>query len=55
MLSVNTAEYFVKGKRQNQLTQEHIAKIIETHQFREEAPRYARWVEMEEIEKNATT
>ena len=30
----------------------HIAKIIETYQFRKEAPRYARRVEMEEIEKN---
>ncbi|MBT9477725.1 type I restriction-modification system subunit M N-terminal domain-containing protein [Polaromonas sp.] len=41
-----------KGKRQNQLTQEHIAKIIETYQFRKEAPRYSRRVEMAEIEKN---
>ena len=52
VLFINAAEHFVKGKRQNQLTQEHIAKIIETYQFRNEAPRYARRVEMEEIEKN---
>jgi type I restriction enzyme M protein len=52
VLFINAAEHFVKGKRQNQLTQEHIAKIIETYQFRKEAPRYARRVEMEEIEKN---
>lgn len=52
VLFINAAEHFVKGKRQNQLTDEHIAKIIETYQFRKEAPRYARRVEMEEIEKN---
>jgi type I restriction enzyme M protein len=52
VLFINAAEHFVKGKRQNQLTEEHIAKIIETYQFRKEAPRYARRVEMEEIEKN---
>jgi type I restriction enzyme M protein len=52
VLFINAAEHFVKGKRQNQLTQEHIAKIIETYQFRTVSPRYARRVEMEEIEKN---
>lgn len=52
VLFINAAEHFVKGKRQNQLTDEHIAKIIETYQFRKEAPRYARRVEMAEIEKN---
>jgi type I restriction enzyme M protein len=40
------------SKRQNQLTDAHIAKIIETYQFRKEEPRYARRVAMEEIEKN---
>ena len=34
------------------LTDEHIAKIIKTYRFREEEPRYARRVEMAEIEKN---
>ena len=52
VLFINAAEHFVKVKRQNQLTQEHIAKIIETYQFRKEAPRYSRRVEMAEIEKN---
>ena len=52
VLFINAAEHFVKGKRQNQLTDEHIAKIIKTYQFREEAPRYSRRVEMAEIEKN---
>jgi type I restriction enzyme M protein len=52
VLFINAAEQFVKGKRQNQLTDEHIARIIETYQFRKDAPRYARRVAMEEIEKN---
>jgi type I restriction enzyme M protein len=52
VLFINAAEHFVKGKRQNQLTDDHIAKIIETYQFRKEAPRYSRRVEMAEIEKN---
>jgi type I restriction enzyme M protein len=52
VLFINTAEHFVKGKRQNQLTPEHIAKIIEAYQFRKEEPRYSCRVEMSEIEKN---
>lgn len=52
VLFINAAEHFVKGKRQNQLTDAHIAKIIKTYQFREEEPRYSRRVEMAEIEKN---
>ena len=52
VLFINAAEHFAKGKRQNQLTDEHIAKIIQTYQFREEEARYSRRVEMAEIEKN---
>lgn len=52
VLLINAAEHFVKGKRQNQLTDENIAKIIETYQFRKEESRYARRVTMEEIEKH---
>ena len=52
VLFINAAEHFVKGKRQNQLTDEHIAKIIKTYQFRKEEVRYSRRVEMAEIEKN---
>jgi type I restriction-modification system DNA methylase subunit len=47
---INAAEHFVKGKRQNQLTDGHIAKIIKTYQFREEEARYSRRVGMAEIE-----
>jgi type I restriction enzyme M protein len=53
VLFINAAEHFVKGKRQNQLSEEHIAKIIDTYQQRpERIERYARRVEMVEIEKN---
>ena len=52
VLFINAAEHFVKGKRQNQLTDEHIAKIIDTYQFRKEESRYSRRMEMKEIEKH---
>jgi type I restriction enzyme M protein len=52
VLFINAAEHFVKGKRQNQLTAEHIGKIIATYQNRTEEARYSRRVGMEEIEKN---
>jgi type I restriction enzyme M protein len=52
VLFINAAEHFEKGKRQNQLTEEHIAKIIETYKSRNDEPRYSRRVTMDEIEKN---
>jgi type I restriction enzyme M protein len=52
VLFINAAEHFVKGKRQNQLTVEHIAKIIDTYQQRTEETRYSRRVDMAEIVKN---
>ena len=52
VLFINAAEHFDKGKRQNQLSKQHIAKIIDTYQFRKEETRYSRRVEMDEIEKN---
>ncbi len=51
VLFINAAEHFVKGKRQNQLTEEHIAKIIETYQFRKEEERYSKRISMERIEE----
>jgi type I restriction enzyme M protein len=49
VLFINAAEHFVKGKRQNQLADEHIAKIIDTYQFRKEEERYSKRVSMEQI------
>ena len=52
VLFINAAEHYVKGKRQNQVTEQHIAKIIATYQNRTDEPRYSRRVEMAEVEKN---
>jgi len=52
VLFINAAEHFEKGKRQNQLTQEHIDKIVGTYQHRREESRYSRRVGMAEIKKN---
>ena len=55
VLFINAAEHFERGKRQNRLTPDHIAKIVSTYQHRLEEPRYSRRVPMSEIadEKNA--
>lgn len=52
VLFINASEYFDKGKRQNRLSPEHIEKIIQTYQNRNEEERYSRCVSMEDIEKN---
>jgi len=53
VLFINAAEHFEKGRRQNQLSDRHIDKIIETYMQRPtEVPRYARRVSMQELEKN---
>lgn len=52
VLFINAIEHFEKGKRQNTLKKKHIASIVETYQFRNEAQRYSRKVSIEEIEKN---
>jgi type I restriction enzyme M protein len=52
VLFINASEHFEKGKRQNNLNEEHIKNIVETYQFRQERERYSRRVPMEEIEKN---
>ncbi|MGF9692839.1 type I restriction-modification system subunit M [Rhizobium sp. 0TCS1.26] len=49
VLFINAAQHFVKVKRQNGLTNEHIAKIIDTYQFRREEDRYSKRVGMDRI------
>jgi len=49
VLFINAAEHFEKGKRQNRLTESHIAKIIDTYQFRKEEDRYSKRISMERI------
>jgi type I restriction enzyme M protein len=50
VLFINAAENYEKGKRKNQLSREHIAKIINTYKHRKEKARYARRVDVSEIE-----
>ena len=52
VLFINAADEFVKGKRQNTLSEKNKARIIATYQHRTEVPGYSRRVEMAEIEKN---
>ena len=54
VLFINAAEHFTKGKRQNQLSDAHIAKIVDTYRQRPEEgiQRYARRVPMQEIVDN---
>lgn len=49
VLFINAAEHFERGKRQNRLTPDHIAKIVSTYRHRNEEPRYSRRVPMSEI------
>jgi type I restriction enzyme M protein len=51
VLFINASEHFEKGKRQNRLLPEHIDKIVDTYQRREEEKRYAKRISMEKIEK----
>ena len=53
VLFINASKHFEKSKRQNVLLPEHIDKIVQTYQYREESDKkYSRRVLMEEIEKN---
>ena len=49
VLFINASEHFVKGKRQNQLTESDIDKIVETYQFRKEEERYSKRISLERI------
>ncbi len=51
-INASATENFNKGKRQNSLSPDHIKKIIDTYQFRQEEERYSRRVSMQEIEMN---
>src|SRR3954447_21480442 len=44
VLFINSSEHFEKGKRQNQLSEKHIQKIIDTYQFRNEEDRYSKHI-----------
>ncbi len=50
VLFINASEHFDKGKRQNSLSDAHVAKSIATYQLRTEEDRYSRRVHMVVIE-----
>lgn len=52
VLFINAAEYFTKGKRQNQLTDADIERIVAAYRDRSEQERYSRRVSMQEIIDN---
>ncbi|MCC6461315.1 MAG: type I restriction-modification system subunit M [Saprospiraceae bacterium] len=52
VLFINAAEYFEKGKRQNNLRPDDIAKIVDTYRERKVEDRYSHRVPMEEIARN---
>ncbi len=51
-INASGPENFQKGKRQNVLLEENIAKILDTYRERKEETRYSRRVGMAEIRKN---
>jgi type I restriction enzyme M protein len=52
VLFINASEHFEKGKRQNTLNEQHIQRIVETYQYRQETERYSRKASLAEIEQN---
>lgn len=52
VLIINASEGFDKVKRQNELNEDHIKKIVDTYQHRSEEKRYSRRVSMDEIKEN---
>ncbi len=51
-INASGPENFQKGKRQNVLLEDHIAKVLDTYRERKEETRYSRRVGMAEIRKN---
>ncbi|MBR4498581.1 MAG: type I restriction-modification system subunit M [Bacteroidales bacterium] len=51
-INASGEEHYEKGKRQNNLRDKDVDKIVETYQFRREEPRYSRQVSLQEIKEN---
>lgn len=49
---IDASKEFVKGKNQNELSQEHIQKIVDAYVKREDIPKYAHKATMDEIKNN---
>ncbi|WP_115113442.1 type I restriction-modification system subunit M [Macrococcoides caseolyticum] len=52
VLFIDASEEFEKGKNQNNLTDEHVEKILNTYQSRETIERYSYAATLEEIKEN---
>lgn len=51
-INASGGEHYEKGKRQNNLREEDVDKIVETYQFRKEETRYSCQVSLQEIKDN---
>lgn len=52
ILFIDASKDFIKCKKQNELSDDHIQKIIDTYVNREDVPKYAHVASMEEIKSN---
>ncbi|WP_144486983.1 type I restriction-modification system subunit M [Bacillus pumilus] len=52
VLFIDASKEFTKGKNQNKLSTDHIDKVVETYQKREDVEKYAHVASFEEIKKN---
>lgn len=52
VLFIDASNEFEKGKNQNNLSEEHIAKIIDTYRNRVDVEKYAHVASLEEIKEN---
>ena len=52
ILFIDASREFEKAKNQNRLTEEHISKIVETYQKREDVEKYAHVATINEIREN---
>lgn len=51
-INASSDEHYEKGKRQNHLREEDVAKIVDTYQFPKDELRYSRCVALQEIKEN---
>ena len=52
ILFIDASKDFVKGKNQNELSDEHVRKIVDTYVARVEVPKYAHVASLDEIIEN---
>lgn len=52
VLFIDASKEFIKGKKQNKLSTEHIEKIVETYKNRKDVEKYAHLATFEEIKQN---